>query len=116
MKKLGALLLVVVLGISAVTVSTVSAVNVANTDVWGTFFPDNEIFNGDVFVNDTAENNGNEEQGEVKKDWEIIDGRIFAPSWANETPSRIFSPGWANITKHSDKPAGYFKVNWGIKI
>jgi hypothetical protein len=76
--------------------AAMDAVDTANID-WESYF-DTPNFNGDAFVNKTVETDVPEEQ-ELKKDWEIKDGRIFKPDWSKET-------------SHTTKPDGWFAVSW----
>jgi hypothetical protein len=113
MKKLGIAVLIIAIIGGIGLVSTTSAVNTSNID-WEKYFPNDEIFNGGAFVNDTVENNVTDENEEPEKNWEIIDGRIFPPGWANETRSGNFPPGWFNETPREEynlKPDGWFEVN-----
>ena len=103
MKKLG---IAVVLSLVVVL-----SIGTANALVWEDYFPDDPIFDGGVFINDTAETDVTEQQKELEKDWLEHEIEMFPPGWANETPSGILPPGWANETlreEWTDKPANWF--------
>ncbi len=110
MKKLGALLLVLVIALS---ISTASAI------VWEDYF-DTPIFDGGVFVNDTTETDIPEEEEEIKKDWLERDERIFPPGYFNVTPRAEWTDkpaNWFSETPREEynlKPEGYWDVNTGL--
>ena len=88
-----------------------ATVDATSAIVWEDYFPNDPIFDGGVFTND---NISEEPDKEPEKNWEIIDGRIFPPGWANETRSGNFPPGWFNETPREEynlKPDGWFEVN-----
>ena len=107
MKKLGVLLLVIILSISAV--GATSAI------VWEDYF-DTPIFDGGVFVNDTTETDIPEEEEGIEKDWLERDERIFPPGYFNVTPRAKwtnFPPGYFDETPREEynlKPDGWFDV------
>jgi hypothetical protein len=113
MKKLGTLLLVVVLSVSAV--SSASALTLE--EIWEENF--GPIFDGGVFV-DEPEVDIPEEPGEIEKDWLESDERIFPEGYFNVTPKAKWTDkpaNWFNVTSEgwNKKPSGYFDVDWGIK-
>ena len=88
MKKLGALLLVLVIALGISVASTTSAFDLKDYEKYfGPIF-DGNVFNSSSIFNDTVE------QKEL----------------GNVTPSGILPSGWANETRHSNFPEGYFNV------